>query len=389
MGSLLKQSVLLTVSGLRGLGRHRAAAMITVISVASVVGVLVSLLAIRDGTSMFQPQSAQADEAIVLSAGASDSSQSALSPEAFATIAQAPGVKRGVDGHPYAYASSMISVDALRRDGQRGGVTLAGYTDGWQRVDADMQIVAGRLYRPGVRELIVSEPIRKMFRGFDIGQDIDLHGMQWTVVGVFASSDTLADSLLLTDAATVMSAFSRTNFSQATVRLASPSALKSFADGLTHNPAISVEVKTPAQQFEQSFGGLRRFLAYVSYFIGGVIAVGAIFGALNSLYASVDSRRREIATLRAVGFSATPIVTAVLIESILLALPGALLGALIASLLFNGHFVNSGSLIFKLSVTPHVLAVGILWALAIGLIGGSLPALRAARLSVASALRAR
>jgi putative ABC transport system permease protein len=250
MGSLLRQSVLLSVSGLRGLVQHRAAAMITIISVASVVGVLVSLLAIRDGTSIFQPQSAQADEAIVLSAGASDSSQSALSPEAFATIAQAPGIKRSADGYAYAYASSMISVDALRRDGQRGGVTLAGYTDGWRRVDADVRIVAGRLYRPGVRELIVSEPIRKMFRGFDIGQRIDLHGMQWTVVGVFASSDTLADSLLLTDAATVMSAFSRTTFSQATVRLASPSAWKSFADGLIHNPAISVEVKTPAQQFE-------------------------------------------------------------------------------------------------------------------------------------------
>jgi putative ABC transport system permease protein len=389
MGRLLRQTALLTVTGLRSLGQHLPAVVVTVVSVASVVGVLVSLLAIREGTSIFQQQSARADEAIVLSADASDSSQSALSPEAFAVVAGAPGVKRSADGHPYVYASSIFSVDVLRRDGKRGAVTLAGYTGDWQRVEGDAKIVAGRLYRPGLRELIVSEPVRSMFRGFDIGKHITLHGTQWTVVGVFASSDALADSLLRTDADTVMSAFGRNTFSQVTARLESPSAFTLFADTLVHNPAISVEVKTPAEQFEQRFGGLRRFLTYVSYFISGVIAIGAIFGALNSLYASVESRRREIATLRAVGFNGVPVVTAVLIESIALAIPGALAGALIAWLLFNGNFVNSGSLVFRLTVTAHLLVVSMAWALAIGLIGGLLPALHAARLPVANALRAR
>jgi putative ABC transport system permease protein len=387
MGSLLRQTALLTGTGLRSLGGHRAAVVVTIVSVASVVGVLVSLLAIREGTSMFQPQSAQADEAIVLSAGANDSSQSALRPEDFAIIADAPGIKRSPNGRPYAYASSIVSVDVLRQDGRRGGVILAGYTEGWQRFDGIANIVSGRSYRTGLRELIVSEPIRRMFRGLEIGKHITLHGTQWTVVGVFATNDTLAESQLRADASTVMSAFGRNTYSQITVRLNSPSAFDPFAKSLVDNPALSVEVKTPAQQFEQSFGGLRRFLTYVSYFIAGVIAIGAVFGALNSLYASVDSRRREIATLRAVGFTATPIVTAVLIESILLALPGALAGALVAWLLFNGDFVNSGSLIIKLAVTPHLLAVSIAWALVIGLIGGSLPAIRAARLPLVAALR--
>jgi putative ABC transport system permease protein len=389
MGSLLRQTALLTATGLRSLGQHRTAVMITVVSVASVVGVLVSLLAIREGTSMFQPQSAQADHAIVLSAGANDSSESALSPEAFAIVADAPGVKRNAKGRPFAYASSIVSVDVLRQDGRRGTVILAGYSDGWQRVEGDANIIAGRLFRPGLRELLVSEPIRRMFRGLDIDKHVTLHGAQWTVVGVFASSDTLAESQLQADADTVMSAFGRNTLSQVTVRLKSPSAFGPFANSLLHNPALSVEVKTPAQQYEQSFGGLRRFLTYVSYFIGGVIAIGAVFGALNSLYGSVDSRRREIATLRALGFSATPIVTAVLIESTLLAVAGGLAGALVAWLLFNGDFVNSGSLIFRLVVTPHLLVLGIAWALAIGLIGGSVPALHAARLPVATAMRAR
>ncbi|MGH8217460.1 MAG: ABC transporter permease, partial [Steroidobacteraceae bacterium] len=383
MGSLLKQTALLTATGLRSCGQHRGAVIVTVVSVASVVGVLVSLLALREGTSIFQPQRARADEAIVLSAGASDSTQSAVAPEAFATIAEAPGVMR-THGHPNAYASSIIAVDVLRRDGRRGGATLAGYTNGWQRVDGDVKIIAGRLYRPGLRELIVSKPIQRMYRGLDLGEHISLHGTQWTVVGVFAASDTLADSLLRTDAATVMSAFGRNTFSQVIVRLESPAAFQLFADSLAHDPALSVEVRTPAQQFEQSFGGLRRFLTYVSYFIGGVMASGAIFGALNSLYASVESRRREIATLRALGFNAAPIVTAILIESMVLAFAGALIGALIASLLFNGDIINSGSLVFRLSVTPYLLAVSIAWALAIGLVGGSLPALRASRLPVAT-----
>jgi putative ABC transport system permease protein len=386
MGSVLRQTALLTLSGLRSLSERRGVTLVTIVSVAAVVGVLISLLAIREGTSIFQPS--RADEAIVLSRGASNIAQSSLTREAVATIVASPGVRKSLDGRAYAYASTVITVDALRRDGKRGAVNLAGYTDGWQRVDGDVKIVAGRLYQPAVRELVVSEPIRKMFRGFDIGEHVTLHGTQWTVVGVFASSDSLADSQLRADAETVMSAFGRNTFGQVDVRLDSPEAFRVFADSLARNPAVAVEVKTTGEQFEQSFGTLRRLLTFIAWFIGGVMAAGAICGALNSLYASVESRQREIATLRAVGFNALPVVTSVLIESALLALPGALLGALCAWLLFNGNFVNSGSVLFKLSVTPHLLAVGVGLGLAIGLIGGSLPALRAARLPVASALRA-
>ncbi len=388
MGSVLGQTALLTLTGLRSLAHRRIAALVTVISVTTVVGVLVSLLAIREGTNVFQPGSAGADEAVVLSRGASSSIESALSREEFTAIAQAPGVEKGADGRPDAYALTIVPVDALRRDGRRGTVNLMGFTVGWQRVDGGVKVLAGRLYRPALRELIVSEPLHKMYQGLDIGDHITLRGTQWTVVGVFTSSDALADGALCADAETVMSAFGRNTFSQADVRLASPAAFKVFADSLERNPAVAVEVKTLAQQFEQNFGSLRRFLTFISYFIGCVMASGAVCGALNSLYASVDSRQREIATLRAVGFNALPIIASVLIESTLLVLPGAILGTLVAWGLFNGNAIDTDSVVFKLRVTPHLLAVSVWWALAIGLIGGSLPALRAARRPVASALRA-
>ncbi len=386
MRGMLEQTALLTVTGLRGLPQRRAAALVTVVSVTTVVGVLVSLLAIREGTSIFQPESARADEAVVLSRGAESAVESALSREDFATIAEAPGVKKCM-GHPCAYAFTEVSVDALRRDGNRGTVNLIGYTDGWRRA-GDVKVVAGRPYRPGLRELMVSEPIQKMYRGFDLGDHVTLRGTQWTVVGLFTSGDSLADGALWSDAETVMSTFGRNTFSQASVRLESPAAFKVFADSLDHNPSVAVQVETVAEQYEQSFAGLRRVLAFISYFIGGVLAGGATCAALNSMYASVDSRRREIATLRAVGFNALPVITSVLIESALLALPGAIGGTLIAWLLFNGSAVSTRGLVFQLSVTPHLLGVAICWALAIGLLGGALPALRAARLPVAAALRA-
>lgn len=386
MAGILRQMGLLTLCGLRSLDERRGIALVTVISVTAVVCVLVSLLAIREGTSIFQPT--RADQALVLSRGAANITQSNLTRADVAAIVQAPGIRRSANGEPYAFASTVIPVDALRRDGKRGVVSLAGYTPGWERVQGGVSVVAGRMHRPAVREIMVSEPIRRMYRGFDVGERIVLRGVPWTVVGVFASSDSQTDGLLLSDAETLIAAFGRNTFGQVKVQLESPAAFGLFADSLVRNPVITVDVRTAHEEFEQNFGFMRRLLTFVSCFIGAIMACGAICGALNSVYASVDARRQEIATVRALGFRGLPVIASILAESMLLALPGALLGALIAWLLFNGNFVNSGALLFKLSVTPQLLATGIAWGLLIGLIGGSLPALRASRLPIATALRA-
>ncbi|MEJ0035738.1 MAG: ABC transporter permease [Gammaproteobacteria bacterium] len=385
--SFWTQTSALTTTGLRGLTQRSGAALVTVIGVTTVVGVLVSLLSMGEGAEIFTGKSAAPNEVVVLGRGAPAAPQSVLPREAVLAVQDAPGVRRAADGSPYAVATVMVNVNAVKKDGKRGRVYIVGYTSGVKLVQPYVKVIEGRWYKPAVHEVMVSDPIRKMYRGMNVGDHISLRGNDWEIVGVFAGVDSLSDSAVRADADTVMSAFGRTTFQQVNLQLESPADIPRFKDAVTGNPAITVDVKTLAQNFNDGFGQLNRLLDFVAYFVGTVMASGAIFGALNSLYASVDVRRQEIATLRAIGFNNGPIVLSVLIEGMLLALPGAFLGAAIAWLLFNGNMVNTSGLIFKLSVTPHLVLVATFWALTIGLIGGSLPALRAARLPVAMALR--
>jgi putative ABC transport system permease protein len=285
-------------------------------------------------------------------------------------------------------ASTLVSVDVMKKDGKRGNVYLVGLTPGAALVQSNVKIIEGRQYRPALHEVTISEPIRRMYSNMNLGDKLKLLNTEWTIVGVFAGNDSIGDSVMRADADTVMTAFSRNTYQSASVQLESRASMQTFKDALTSDPSVTLDVRTQAESMKNNFGQLSSLLDFVAYFVGTVMASGAIFGALNSLYASVDARRREIATLRAIGFNSGPIILSVLLEGMVLSLPGAFLGALIAWVLFNGNVVDVAGLIFKLTVTPHLLLVSIFWALTIGLIGGSLPALRAARSPVATALRA-
>ena len=385
--TFMKQTVALTLTGLRGISERRGSSLVTVIGVTAVVGVLVSLLAIREGASIFGSGNSQPDLVEVVSRGTTNTAQSVITRDAFAVISDAPALKRAPDGRPYVYATTLVSVDVMKKNGKRGNVYLVGFTPGVELVSTTMKVIEGRQYRPAVHEITVSDPIRRMYKNMNIGDRLVLNNTEWTIVGVFAGSDSIGDSVLRADADTVMSAFSRNTYQSATAQLESVSAFQTFKDSLTSNPAVAVEVRTVAETMKSNFGQLNSLLDFVAYFVGTVMATGAIFGALNSLYASVDARRREIATLRAIGFNNGPIIVSVLLEGIVLALPGAFLGALVAWVLFNGNVVDVAGLIFKLTVTPRLLWISIFWAITIGLIGASLPAFRAARLPVATALR--
>jgi len=257
-----------------------------------------------------------------------------------------------------------------------------------RRLKPYLQYVNGHIYRAGVHELIVGRAAQKTFKGLDVGDRVMLRGTQWTVVGTYAANGGIDENAIAADVDTVLSAFGRTTYQSMEVALNSPEDFNKFKDALTTNPQLKVQVKRLSDYYYDQLKPLISLFDFVGYFVGSVMAIGAVFGALTTMYSIVDARVREIATLRALGFGGGAVVLSIMIESLVLAVPGALLGAAIAALLFNNEAISTSGISFSLAVTPGLVETGILWALAIGLIGGFMPAIRAARVPVATALRA-
>src|SRR5882724_5492183 len=253
--TFLKQTIALTTTGLRGISQRPGSSLVTVIGVTAVVGVLVSLLAIREGTTIFSGKNARADVVDVISRGATSTAQSVLTRDALAAVERAPGVKH-TDGKPHVAASTFVSVDAIKKDGKRGNVYLVGFTPGTALVQSSVKIIAGRQYLPAVHEVTVSDPIRRMYKNMNVGDHLVLLNTEWTIVGVFAGNDSIGDSVMRADADTVMSAFSRNTYQSANVQLESPATLQKFKDALLGNPSIAVEVRPTSQSMKDNFGQL-------------------------------------------------------------------------------------------------------------------------------------
>jgi putative ABC transport system permease protein len=386
--SFFRQTTALTTTGIRGIPQRLGASLVTVIGIATVVAVLLSLLSMGEGLKYLSSGGSRDDRVVIMSAGAPFVFQSVITRDAAARIAAAPGVRKAADGTPLAAASMMTSVDLLRKNGARGSILLIGMTEAGREVFPELRIAEGRFYRSGLREAIVSRSAQSLYRGLAVGDRLSIRGGEWTVVGAFEDTGSVFDMTLLGDGDTVLSSFGQNAWQSVTAMLESPRSFDRFKDALTSDASLEVDVKTELESRAAGLRGIRGLLDFVSYFIGSVMASGAIFGALNSLYASVESRRREIATLRAIGFGGGAVVVSVLLEALVLALPAAVIGTAIAWLLFNGDTVSTQGITFKLAVTPHLVLVSVVWAFAIAFIGGSLPALRAARQPVATAIRA-
>jgi len=299
-------------------------------------------------------------------------------------------------GKPIASAEDLRLVNLFRKeDGAEVNVTLRGVGPQLHALRPEVKIVAGRMFQPAVTEIIVGKAAHAEFKGLNIGDRIRTRGATWTVVGIFTSEGDSHESGLMTDAETLIAAEQRGSVQSVTVLLESPAAFQKFKDSLTSNPALAVDVSREREYYQRQSETIGKVIYVIAYVVGGIMAIGAIFSALNTMYSAVSARLREIATLRAIGFGPTAMVISVLAEALLLALIGGAIGAAIAWLFFNGHQVSTsaggnaaGHLIFELSVSPALIATGILWACTIGLIGGVFPAVRAARLPVATALRA-
>lgn len=393
MPSSWKQVRAVTGVCLSSLPQRAASSIVVVVGVAGVVGVLIAVLAMATGLAGTLADAGNPTRAIVLSNSATIESFSNIATQWLAPIADAPGLQRTAAGAPNISPELLVSNTLPKHDGTRAAVLIRGISMAALQVRPEWRVVAGRMFRPGLREIVVGRTAAAEFTGLGIGEQVPIGTGVWTVVGVFTSNGDVHESSLIADARTLMASMGRDTYSSVTVRLESPASFDAFKAALTTNPSLRVDVIREAEYYQEQSELVARLLFVVSNLVGVIMAVGAGFTALNTMYSAVQSRTLEIAVFRAIGFGAWSVAASVLVESLLLALLGAVIGVVLAWIFFNGNVITTfgggmdSQIVFKLQVGPGLALQGALWACAIGVLGGLLPALRAARLSVATALR--
>ena len=392
---MLSQIIAVTGVNIRSIRARLGSSSVAVIGIAGVVLVFVAVLSIAEGVSATMKASGDPDVVLVLRAGSDTEMTSGLPGDATRIIQDAPGIARDESGAPLTSPELFVVVDhPLKRSGSPGNVPLRGVTQEAFKVHDRLKIVEGRNFQWGQNEIIAGRAATRQFVGLTVGRTLKWGENNWTLVGIFEDGGSIAESELWCDVKVLQPAYRRGNSYQSVyARLASADAFRQLKDSLTSNPQLQVS----AMRAPEYYGSQTETLQTIIRTIGGIIAilmgVGAVFGAVITMYTAVASRTREIATLRALGFGSIPVVFSVLVESALLAIIGGIIGGAVAWLAFNGYetatmnFQSFSQMVFKFSVTPKLLATALFYALIMGLIGGMLPAIRAARLPVVTALR--
>lgn len=390
----LSQIGVVTWLNVRTIGQRLGASAATVVGVMGVVGVLVAVLSIGEGFRHALVSAGSPDTAIVLRSGSDSEMTSGLTRDVTRIISEAPGVLRSAAG-PVASSELYVVVDVPKRStGTDANVPLRGVQPAAFQVRDEVKIVEGRNFEPGRNEIIVGKAASGEFAGLRVGDKKRWSGNEWTVVGIFSANGALAESEIWCDVGVLQPAYRRGSTFQAVyAKLESPAVFDRFKDTLTTDPRLDVKVIRETEYYEAQSRALRSIITGLGVSIAVVMAIGAIFGALNTMYSAVASRTREVATLRALGYGSGPVVISVMAESLFLALLGGVLGGVLAYLAFNGYqaatmnWSTFSQVSFAFAVTPPLLVLGIGFALVIGLFGGLFPAIRAARMPVASALR--
>lgn len=384
----------ITKFGLLSLPQRRGAVAATVIGIAGVVAVLVGVLSIAAGFRQAMTISGSPDGAIVMRSGADSEMVSGLGRDATRIIADTPGIARSAQG-PLASAELFVIIDLPKRSsGTDANVPLRGVEPAAFLVRDNVKIISGRMFDWGKDEVIVGRGAAQEFAGLEVGSKLKVGRYEWPVVGIFSANGGVAESEIWSDAKVLQAAYNRgDSFQSVSVRLNSPDTFQAFKDALTSNPQLSVQVVRQSDYYAQQSEAVTRLVTTLGFLIAFLMAIGAVFGALNTMYSAVAARSREIATLRALGFGSGAVVVSLLLESLALALAGGAVGAALAFLAFNNfhtstmNFQSFSQITFAFKVTPALLVRGIVWAALIGLIGGLFPAIRAARLPIAAALR--
>jgi putative ABC transport system permease protein len=392
--SVVRQILAVSYMSLRSLPRRLVASLVIVVALAGVAGVLIAVLALSRGLAQTLTVTGHTDRAIILQGGADAEEASIVPRDALAKILASSSVARDTDGNPI-YSSEALVTLTLPRGPTRTpeSVTLRGVSAGQWRLRPEVQLVDGRQFRPGLHELMVGSTAGARFGTLGVGQRVKVLNSEWVIVGSFDSGGAHSAELL-TDTETLLGAYRRSSFNAVTVKLTSPEAFGAFRSALMSDPAVSLAVGPEWYYYEAHSQVFAKLLATIAKVIGGIMGLGAMFAAMNTMYAAVATRSVEIATLRAIGFGAGAVVGSVLAEALLLAVVGSIGGAMLAWLLIGGAVVETVSgaginnVIFRLHVGIGLVGVAIAWACLVGLLGGLLPALRAARMPVDVGLRA-
>ena len=384
---MIRQIFIVAALNFQSLKQRFWQSLVIVTGLGATIGVLLSMMSLTDGLHQVQLDAGDPMRAIVVSQGAENSEQASTITRAMAAlIVDAPGIAKDSDGAPLADRGLNTSLPVIRINGSRGNITMRGVGPKALKVRPKIKVVEGRMFQPGKREMIVGLGTRAQYRNMKIGDKVILPDGEWPIVGVYKSGDVL-EGQVLGDADTLMTATRRKNYNTVLVRLASFDSLNTFKKALTTNPALAVTVERHSDWYQRVSAGVDGFLTGLAYAVGAIMAIGALFGCLNTMYAAVSTRGREIATLRALGFGSFPVAMSVILEAVVLSVTGALIGAAIAWTLYDGKQDSFGGWVFNLRVSSSLIGLGIVWALIVALLGGLFPSIRAARRPVVEALR--
>jgi putative ABC transport system permease protein len=386
--SLLRQIATVTWLNLKNLPRRIGPSLVIVAGMAAAIGVLVSILSLAVGYMQLERRTGDPGRAIILSEAADTEGLSSISRGSIGDIVEAPGIAREPDGSSLADPEYVSTLRANRKSSGMILLTLRGIGRKGLAVRPELKIVSGRMFRPGARELIVGIASQQEFRGLDVGDKVIMQDGEWPIVGSFMTAGDVLEGQLIGDADTLMSAAHRSNFNSVIVRLNRRDSLATLEQALTANPALAVRAERQSDYYVRTSQDTAAFFRAVAYAVGGIMALGAFFGALNTMYSAVTARTLEIGTLRALGFGGAAVAISVIAESVMLALTGALIGISIAWILFSGQRYVFGAVLFNLRISPALIGLGLGWTLAVAFLGGLLPSIRAARLPIVEALRA-
>jgi putative ABC transport system permease protein len=367
---------------------------VAIIGIGGVVIVFTAVLSIAEGFQATMKGTGDAQTVIVLHQGSDTEMTSGFSGEEARLIAEAPAIEKGPEG-PHASPELFVIVGhPLKRSGTDANVPLRGLTPIALKARPQVKIVEGRMFTPGTNEIVVGRAASRQFSGLSIGTSVRWGESSWQVVGIFDAGGSVAESEIWCDAKVLQPAYRRGNSYQSVIaRLESVDSFQTFKDALTTNPRLQVTVIREPDYYAQQSQVLQTIVRSIGFGIAGLMGLGAIFGAINTMYSAVANRTREIATLRALGFGSSPVVVSVMVEAVILSLVGGLIGGLLAWAAFDGYqtatmnFQSFSQVAFAFKVSPSLLARGMFFALIMGLVGGLFPAIRAARMPVVTALR--